>query len=65
MGICNNLVTVHVQCGFHTGAMPAIADDVSPVVMAEINYFAEAVRNHGGGLRHGFDMRQQAIRVLR
>jgi len=53
MKTCNKLVTVYALCGFYTGATPAIAEDVSPAVMAEINYIAEAVRNHGGGLRKG------------
>jgi len=45
------------------GTAPAIAEDISPAVNAELSYIAEAVRNHGGGgLRKG--MRYEAAATL-
>jgi len=35
------------------GVMPAIAEDASGAITTELSYIAEAVRNHGGGLRKG------------
>jgi len=56
-------VSLFALCGLYLGATPATAEDISPAVMAELSYVAEAVRNHGGGgLRKG--MRYEAAGTL-
>ncbi len=45
------------------GITPALAEEVSPAVAAELSYIVEAVRNHGGGgLRKG--MRYEAAGTM-
>ncbi|RLL51181.1 carbohydrate porin [Mariprofundus sp. EBB-1] len=56
-------VSLFALCGLYLGATPATAEDISPAVMAELSYVAEAVRNNGGGgLRKG--MRYEAAGTL-